>query len=59
MESILILVAVFVVVIAVLVAVVMRSRRGKSSIGRGSGDTVYERRRKELQKDPWIGPPPF
>jgi hypothetical protein len=48
-----------VAVIAVLVAVVTRSRRGQSSIGRESGDTVNERRRKELDKDPWIGPPPI
>jgi hypothetical protein len=45
-------VAVVVAVIAVLVAVVMRSRRGQSSIGRASGDTVHEARRNAQGKVP-------
>jgi hypothetical protein len=56
MESILIPVAVIVAVVAVLVAVVSRSRRGQSSIGRGSRDTVYEKRRREQGKGTWKGP---
>jgi hypothetical protein len=44
-------------VTAVLVAVVTRSRRRQSSIGRESGDTVRETRRKEQGKDdPWGEP---
>jgi hypothetical protein len=58
MESILIPMAVVLAVIAVLVAVVTWSRRGQSSSGRESGDTVYERRSKELGKDPRVGGKP-
>jgi hypothetical protein len=58
--DLLITVAVFVAVIAVLAAVVTRSRRGQSSIGRESGDTVSEKRRKEQgMDDPWANPPAF
>ncbi len=58
--DLLIAVAVIMAVIAVLVAVVTRNRRGQSSIGRESGDTVSETRRKEQGKDdPWGNPPVF
>jgi hypothetical protein len=35
------------VLVVVLVAVLAWSRRGQSSIGRESGDTLYETRRRE------------
>jgi hypothetical protein len=54
--DLLITVAVIVAVIAVLVTVTTWSRRGQSSVGRGSGDTVYETRRKEQAKGTWTGP---
>jgi EamA domain-containing membrane protein RarD len=54
--DLLILVAVIVSVIAVLVAVMTWSRRGQSSIGRESGYTVYQTRRKEQAKGTWTGP---
>jgi hypothetical protein len=54
MESIL-PVVVILAVIAVLVAEVTWSRRGQSSIGRESVDTVDERRRKGHGRDPWTG----
>jgi hypothetical protein len=54
--DLLITVAVKVAVIAVLVAVLTWSRRGQSSVGRESGDTVYETRRKEQAKGTWTGP---
>jgi hypothetical protein len=54
--DLLITVAVIVAVIAVLVAVVTWSRRGQSSVGRESGNTVYETRRKEQAKGTWTGP---
>jgi hypothetical protein len=54
--DLLITVAVIVAVIAVLVAVLTWSRRGQSSVGRESGDTVYETRRKEQAKGTWTGP---
>ena len=47
---------IFVAVIVVLVAVLMWSRRGQSSIGRESGDSLDETRYKDEGKgDPWAG----
>jgi hypothetical protein len=61
MEFILIFVAVIAVLVAVLVAVLTWSRRGQSSIGRESGDTLYETRSKEQDKGggtpPYLGGP--
>jgi hypothetical protein len=53
--DLLITVAVIVAVIAVLVAGVTWSRRGRSSISRESGGTVYETRFKEQGKGTWTG----
>ena len=47
---------IFVAVIAVLVAVMTWSRRGQSIVGRESGYTVYQTRRKEQAKGTWTGP---
>ena len=55
MEFILIFAAVIAAVIAVLMAVLAWSRRGQSSIGRESGDTLYETR----SKDKGGGTPPY
>ena len=52
----------FLAAIAVLAAVLVWSRRGQSSIGRESGDTLYETRFKEQGKSgggtpPYVGGP--
>ena len=54
--DLLITVVVIVAVMAVLVALVTLGRRGQSNIGRESGNTVYETRRREQAKGTWTGP---
>jgi hypothetical protein len=54
----LIFVGLIAVLVAVLVAVLAWSRRGQSSIGRESGDTLYETRSKEGgSTPPYLGGP--